>query len=73
MNVNEAIFDLLRCERFTHLDGVTQKKIAQATEKIMENLEGMSNFEAKKTLKLVKLILDNYLVVSSEGEKQGNE
>jgi hypothetical protein len=73
MNVNEAIFDLLRCERFTHLDGVTQKKIAQAAEKIMGNLEGMSNFEAKKTLKLVKLILDNYLVVSNEREKQGNE
>lgn len=73
MNVNEAIFDLLRCERFNHLDGVTQKKIAQAAEKIMGNLEGMSNFEAKKTLKLVKMILDNYLVVSNEGEKQGDE
>lgn len=68
MNVNEAIFDLLRCAKFNHLDGPTQKEIAQAAEKIMGNLEGMSRFEAKKTLKLVKLILDNYLVVSNSEE-----
>lgn len=68
MNVNEAIFDLLRCAKFNHLDGPTQKEIAQASEKIMGNLEGMSRFEAKKTLKLVKLILDNYLVVSNSEE-----
>lgn len=48
MNVNEAIFDLLRCAKFNHLDGPTQKEIAQAAEKIMGNLEGMSRFEAKK-------------------------
>ncbi|OLA37479.1 hypothetical protein [Phascolarctobacterium succinatutens] len=65
MNVNEAVFDLLRCARFNHLNGPTQKEIAQAAEKIMGNLEGMSRFEAKKTLKLVKMILDNYLVVSN--------
>lgn len=68
MNVNEAIFDLLRCAKFNHLDGPTQKEIAQAAEKITGNLEGMSRFEAKKTLKLVKLILDNYLVVSNSEE-----
>lgn len=68
MNVNEAIFDLLRCAKFNHLDGPTQKEIGQASEKIMGNLEGMSRFEAKKTLKLVKLILDNYLVVSNSEE-----
>nr|DAU60608.1 MAG TPA: hypothetical protein [Caudoviricetes sp.] len=68
MNVNEAIFDLLRCAKFNHLDGPTQKEIAQAAEKIIGNLEGMSRFEAKKTLKLVKLILDNYLVVSNSEE-----
>lgn len=68
MNVNEAVFDLLRCAKFNHLDGPTQKEIAQAAEKIMGNLEGMSRFEAKKTLKLVKLILDNYLVVSNSEE-----
>ena len=70
MNVNEAVFDLLRCEKFNHLDGATQKKIAQAAEKITGNLEGMSNFEAKKTLKLVKLILDNYLVVSNSEDRR---
>ena len=68
MNVNEAILDLLRCAKFNHLDGPTQKEIAQAAEKIIGNLEGMSRFEAKKTLKLVKLILDNYLVVSNSEE-----
>lgn len=68
MNVNEAIFDLLRCAKFNHQDGPTQKEIAQAAEKIIGNLEGMSRFEAKKTLKLVKLILDNYLVVSNSEE-----
>lgn len=63
--IEEAIHELLCCDKYAYINATSKKKIAHATEKIMLNLEGMSEFEAKKTLKLVKILLSDYLVVSS--------
>lgn len=64
MKLEDVIQELLRCIRFNHLDGEAKKKIAHAAETIILNLEGMSKSETKKTLELVKILLEDYLVVS---------
>lgn len=65
MKLEEAISELFRCQKFDYINATSKKKIAHATEEIMVSLEGMSEFEVKKTLKLVKILLSDYLVVSS--------
>ena len=64
MKLEDVIQELLRCIRFNYLDGEAKKKIAHAAETIILNLEGMSKSETKKTLELVKILLEDYLVVS---------
>lgn len=63
--IEETIHELLRCDKFAYINEASKKKIAHAVNEIMLNLEGMSEFETKKTLKLVKILLSDYLVVSS--------
>ena len=55
--IEETIHELLSCDKFAYINATSKKKIG--------NLEGMSEFETKKTLKLVKILLSDYLVVSS--------
>lgn len=63
--IEETIHELLSCDKFAYINATSKKKIAHAVNEIMGNLEGMSEFETKKTLKLVKILLSDYLVVSS--------
>lgn len=73
MKLEDVIRELLRCIRFNYLDEETKKKIAHAAEKIIVNLEGMSKSETKKTLELVKILLEDYLVVSVKIEDTGEQ
>ena len=62
--MKEIIESWLECTRFDYIDCDSKKKIAHAAEQVMVALNGMSKYETKKTLQMVKLLLDDYLVVS---------
>lgn len=65
MKLEEAIQEIFSTVKFGYFGDTNKKEIAQAVKKIMPSLDGMSRFQAKQTLKIVKVLLDNYIVVSS--------
>lgn len=65
MKLEEAIQEIFSTVKFGYFGDANKKEIAQAVKKIMPSLGGMSRFQAKQTLKIVKVLLDNYIVVSS--------
>lgn len=50
--------------RFDCVNNDSKRKIAHAAEQVMVALNGMSKYETEKTLQMVKLLLDDFLVVS---------
>lgn len=64
--MKEIIESWMESTRFDSINYDSKKKIAHAAEQVMVALNGMSKYETKETLQMVKLLLDDYLVVSSD-------
>lgn len=62
--MDKTIDSLMESTRFDYINDDSKRKIAHAAEQVMIALNGMSKYETKKTLQVVKLLLDDYFVVS---------
>ena len=62
--MDKTIDSLMKSTRFDYINDDSKRKIAHAAEQVMIALNGMSKYETKKTLQVVKLLLDDYFVVS---------
>lgn len=62
--MDKTIDSLMKSTRFNYINDDSKRKIAHAAEQVMIALNGMSKYETKKTLQVVKLLLDDYFVVS---------